>query len=37
MPLPAHADKSLQFFGAQLCLLVTINPKQEDMSSVLTL
>ena len=36
IPLPAHANKSLQLFGAQICLLVAINPKQDEMPSVLT-
>ena len=31
IPLPAGADKSLRLFGEQLCLVATINPKQEDL------
>ena len=31
IPLPAAADKSLQRFGEQVCLIVTLNPKLEDM------
>lgn len=31
IPLPASAGKSLQRFGEQVCLVVTINPKQDDM------
>ena len=31
IPLPARADKSLQLFGEQICLVATINPKQDDL------
>ena len=31
IPLPANADKSLQRFGEQVCLIATINPKQDAM------
>lgn len=31
IPLPATADKSLQRFGEQVGLVVTINPKQDEM------
>lgn len=31
IPLPATAEKSLQRFGEQLCLVATINPKQGEL------
>lgn len=31
IPLPATADKFLQRFGEQVCLVVTINPKLEEL------
>lgn len=31
VPLPASADKSLQRFGEQVCLVATINPKQDAL------
>ncbi|MBV9813832.1 MAG: hypothetical protein JO326_13875 [Acetobacteraceae bacterium] len=31
IPLPANAGKSLELFGSQLCLVATINPKQEEL------
>ena len=37
IPLPAGADKSLQAFGEKVCLIATINPKQEEMPEQLRL
>jgi hypothetical protein len=31
IPLPARADKSLQLFGEQVCLVATINAKRDDL------
>ncbi len=31
IPLPASADKSLQRFREQVCLIATINPKQDEL------
>ena len=33
IPLPAAADKSLQQFGEQVCLVAKINPKQDELPS----
>jgi hypothetical protein len=33
IPLPAQADKSLQRFGDQVCLIAALSPKQEEMPS----
>lgn len=35
IPLPASADKSLQRFGDQVCLLATINPRQDKATAAL--
>jgi len=37
IPLPATADKSLQQFGDQVCLLATINPKQDPATASIRL
>jgi hypothetical protein len=37
IPLPAAADKSLQRFGEQICLMTTINPKQDKVTALLQL
>ena len=34
IPLPAGADKSLQRFGEQVCLVTTFNPKQDELPSI---
>ena len=31
IPLPAKADKSLQLFGDRICLIATINPKNDEI------
>lgn len=31
IPLPATGDKSLQRYGEQVCLVVTINPELDEM------
>ena len=31
IPMAARASKSLQRFGDQLCLVATLNPRQEDL------
>ena len=37
IPLPATADKSLQQFGDQVCLMATINPKQDTVTASIRL
>jgi hypothetical protein len=37
IPLPVAADKSLQRFGEQTCLMATINPKQDKVPALLQL
>ena len=37
IPLPASADKSLQQFGDQVCLMATINPKQDAATATIRL
>ena len=34
IPLPAKAEKTLQQFGQQLCLIATTNPKHEKLPQV---
>ena len=37
IPLPASADKSLQQIGDQVCLMATINPKQDAATATIRL